>query len=153
MSHFEREASSCAQGFLGHVIARECSQEACRDGEARSGVGGGGGSPEGPLGAAVGDDVRPGASARTVLRLRRGEDLESVSRELGVTAARAAQWRDRFLVAGQAGRTSRATEAVDEDSRRLQAKVGERLMENEWLDATVDHLKAGGPWARRRSTR
>ena len=34
------------QGFLGHLIAREFSQEACRDGEARSGIGGGG-SPEG----------------------------------------------------------------------------------------------------------
>ena len=32
----------------------------------------------------------------TVLRLLRGEDLESVSRELGITAARAAQWRDQF---------------------------------------------------------
>ena len=30
------------QGFLGHLIARECSQEECRDGEARSGIGGGG---------------------------------------------------------------------------------------------------------------
>ena len=35
------------QGFLGHLIAREYSQEECRDGEARSGFGGGGGSPEG----------------------------------------------------------------------------------------------------------
>ena len=33
------------QGFLGHLIAREFSQEECRDGEARSGFGGGGGSP------------------------------------------------------------------------------------------------------------
>ena len=35
----------------------------------------------------------------TVLRLLRGEDLESVSRELGITAARASQWRDQFLAA------------------------------------------------------
>ena len=35
----------------------------------------------------------------TVLRLLRGENLESVSRELGITAARASQWRDQFLVA------------------------------------------------------
>ena len=44
----------------------------------------------------------------TVLRLLRDEDLESVSRELGITAARAAQWRDRFLVGGQASLKSRA---------------------------------------------
>ena len=35
------------QGFLGHLIAREYSQEECRNGEARSRCGGGGGSPEG----------------------------------------------------------------------------------------------------------
>ena len=34
-----------------------------------------------------------GRKRATVLRLRRGEDLESVSRELGITAARASQWR------------------------------------------------------------
>ena len=54
----------------------------------------------------------------TVLRLLRGEDPESVSRDLGVTAARASQWRDQFLVAGQAGLKSRATEAVDRSRRR-----------------------------------
>ena len=62
----------------------------------------------------------------TVLRLLRGEDLESVSRELGITAARAAQWRDQFLAAGQASLKSRAPDAWDEANRRLQAKIGER---------------------------
>jgi len=32
-----------------------------------------------------------------VLRLLRGEDLEFLSRELGVTAARLSQWREQFL--------------------------------------------------------
>ena len=36
-----------------------------------------------------------------VLRILRGEDLDSLSRELGVTAARLAEWRDAFLAAGQ----------------------------------------------------
>ena len=88
----------------------------------------------------------------TVLRLLRGEDLESVSRELGITAARASHWRDQFLAAGQAGLKSRAPDARDEE-QRLHAKVGELLMENELLYAKVDHLEAGGPLARRRSTR
>ena len=87
----------------------------------------------------------------TVLRLLRGEDLESVSRELGITAA--SQWRDQFLAAGQAGLKSRAPDARDEEHQRLHAKVGELLMENELLYAKVDHLEAGGPLARRRSTR
>ena len=89
----------------------------------------------------------------TVLRLLRGENLESVSRELGITAARASQWRDQFLAAGQAGLKSRAPDARDEEHQRRHAKVGERLMENELLYAKVDHLEAGGPLARRRSTR
>ena len=41
------DADPAPQGFLGHLIAREYSQEECRDGEVRSGFGGGGGSPEG----------------------------------------------------------------------------------------------------------
>ena len=41
----------------------------------------------------------------------------------------------------------------DDDHRRLQAKIGELLMETELLYAKVDQLEAGGPLARRRSTR
>ena len=88
-----------------------------------------------------------------MLRLLRGEDLESVSRELGITAARASQWRDQFVAVGQAGLKSRATEAGDDEHRRLRAKIGELVMENELLYAKVDQLEAGAPLARRRSTR
>ena len=59
----------------------------------------------------------------------------------------------QFLAAGQAGLKSRAPDARDEDHRRLQAKIGELLMETELLYAKVDQLEAGGPLARRRSTR
>ena len=45
------------------------------------------------------------------------------------------------------------TDARDEDHRRLQAKIGELLMETELLYAKVDQLEARGPLARRRSTR
>ena len=109
---------------------------------------------------ATGDTAGPGRSGRfsvgrkreVVLRLLRGEDLESVSRAVGITAARASQWRDRFLAAGQASLKSRA-DARNEDNRRLQAKIGELLMETELLYAKVDQLEAGGPLARRRSRR
>ena len=43
--------------------------------------------------------------------------------------------------------------ARDDDHRRLQAKLGELLMETELLYAKVDQLEAGSPLARRRSTR
>ena len=112
-----------------------------------------GGRPERPPGAAVGGRFSAGRKRETVLRLRRGEDLESVSRELGITAARASRWRDQFRAAGQAGLKSRAPDARDDDHRRLQAKIGELLMETELLYAKVDQLEAGSPLARRRSTR
>ena len=102
-------------------------------------------------GAAAERDRKGRFSARrkraTVLRLLRGEDLESVSRELGITAARASQWRDRFLAAGQAGLKSRATEAGDHDHRRLQAKIGELLMETELLYAKVDQTGGRPPFS------
>ena len=84
---------------------------------------------------ATGDAAGPGRGGRlsvgrkreVVLRLLRGEDLESVSRAVGITAARASQWRDRFLAAGQASLKSRAPDARNEDDRRLQATIGELL--------------------------
>ena len=91
-----------------------------------------------------------GRKREVVMRLLRGEDLESVSRAVGITAARASHWRAQFLAAGQAGLKSRATDARDEDHRRLQAKIGELLMETELLYAKVDQLEASGPLARRR---
>ena len=94
-----------------------------------------------------------GRKREVVMRLLRGEDLESVLRAVGITAARASHWRAQFLAAGQAGLKSRAPDARDEDHRRLQAKIGELLMETELLYAKVDQLEAGGPLARRRSTR
>ena len=91
-----------------------------------------------------------GRKREVVMRLLRGEDLESVSRAVGITAARASHWRAQFLAAGQAGLKSRATDARDEDHRRLQAKIGELLMETELLYAKVDQLEASGPLAGRR---
>ena len=89
-----------------------------------------------------------GRKREVVMRLLRGEDLESVSRAVGITAARASHWRAQFLAAGQAGLKSRAPDARDEDHRRLQAKIGELLMETELLYAKVDQLEAGGPLGR-----
>ena len=43
-----------------------------------------------------------GRKREVVMRLLRGEDLESVSRAVGITAARASHWRAQFLAAGQA---------------------------------------------------
>ena len=68
-----------------------------------------------------------------VLRLLHGEELDALSRELGVTGATLAQWRERFLAAGQASLKSRPADDRDEEIHRLQAKVGAITMDNELL--------------------
>ncbi len=107
----------------------------------------------GAAGRARGGRFSVGRKSDAVMRLLRGEDLETVSRELVVTAARVSQWRDQFLAAGQAGLKSREPDARDEENHRLQAKIGELLMETELLYAKVDQLEAGSPLAQRRSKR
>ena len=86
-----------------------------------------------------------------VLRLLRGEDLELVSRELGVPAAEVSAWRDAFLAAGEASLKTRPADGRDVEIGRLQAKVGELTMANELLDAKIDRLETHRPLARRRS--
>jgi transposase-like protein len=88
-----------------------------------------------------------------VLRLLRGEDLETVSRSLGVTAATLTTWRDAFLAAGEASLSTRPTDGEGLESARLKAKLGEMLLERELLEAKIAALeaRAPGPLARRRS--
>jgi transposase len=62
---------------------------------------------DGP-GLGRGGRMSAGRERAAVLRPVRGEDLELVSRELGVTAARLSQWRDTFLAAGEAAFWPRA---------------------------------------------
>lgn len=78
--------------------------------------------------------------AEIVLRLLKGEDLDALSRELGLTAARLAQWRDAFLAAGQAGLKSRERDERDAEIARLRAKLGELMMEKELLEAFLERV-------------
>jgi transposase len=86
-----------------------------------------------------------------VLRLLRGEDLETVSRGLGVTAATLTQWRDAFLAAGEASLSTRPKDGEEFESERLKAKLGEMLLDRELLEAKIAILENGRPLARRRS--
>jgi transposase len=90
-----------------------------------------------------------------VLRLLRGEDLETVSRALGVTAATLSGWRDAFLAAGEASLATRPTDGEALESGRLKARLGEMLLERELLEAKIAALEARGPGplVRRRSRR
>ena len=84
--------------------------------------------------------------SEAVLRLLRGEELDALSRELGVTAATLSQWRERLLAAGRASLTSRPADERDEEIHRLQAKVGEITMANELLLQRAHQLEAGLPF-------
>ena len=88
-----------------------------------------------------------------VLCLLRGEDLELLSRALGVTAAELSRWRDQFLAAGEVSLKSRTADARDAEIDRLQAKVGALTMTTELLEAKIERLEAPRPLARRRSRR
>lgn len=86
-----------------------------------------------------------------VLRLLRGEDIETLSRELGVTAATLSGWRDQFLASGTAGLKARETDVGDEETQRLKSLVADLSMSNELLREKIHHLEAGRPLAWRRS--
>lgn len=85
-----------------------------------------------------------------VLRLLRGEDLETVSRSLGVTAATLTTWRDGFLAAGEAALTSRPSDGETLESEHLKARLGEMLLRNELLEQKIISLEGGFPLARKR---
>jgi hypothetical protein len=78
--------------------------------------------------------------AEVVLRMLKGESLDALSRELGITAARLAQWRDTGLAALQGGLKSRDGDERDAEIARLRAKVGELMMDNELYRAFVERV-------------
>jgi transposase len=88
-----------------------------------------------------------------VLRLLRGEDLETVSRSLGVTAATLTAWREAFLAAGEAALVTRPESGGALESERLKAKLGEVMIERDLLHEKIALLESGRPLARRRLRR
>jgi len=85
-----------------------------------------------------------------VLRLLRGEDLELVSRSLGVTAATLTGWRDAFLAAGEAALTTQPITGEALESDRLKARLGAALIERDLLNEKIAILEANRPLVRRK---
>ena len=85
-----------------------------------------------------------GRKREVVMRLLRGEDLESVSRAVGITAARASHWRAQFLAAGQAGLKSPRTGC---SGRRPSSAAGQ---DRRAADGDRVTVRAGGPAGGRR---
>ena len=79
-----------------------------------------------------------GRKREVVLRLLRGEDLESVSRAVGITAARASHWRAQFLAAGQAGLKNDGPPSDRQGRRRRLLPHGGRGLRHAW------HLRGCG---------
>jgi len=113
---------------------------------------GGAERPEESGAAAPGRGGRMSRQRKTaaVLRLLRGEDLETVSRSLGVTAATLTGWRDAFLAAGEAALASRPESGEALENDRLKAKLGEVLIERDLLHEKIAVLECGRPLALRR---
>ncbi len=104
----------------------------------------------GTVGPGRGGRMSRRRKAAAVTRLLRGEDLETVSRALGVTAATLTAWRDAFLAAGEAALATRSGSGEELASERLKAKLGEALIERDLLHEKIAALEAGRPLARRR---
>lgn len=64
-----------------------------------------------------------------VLRLLKGESIETVSQELGVTVRRIEQWRDRFVEAGSAELARRESDS----QRSWAAKHSRSIWQWTWL--------------------
>jgi transposase len=107
--------------------------------------------PQGSGAAAPGRGGRMSRQRKTVavLRLLRGEDLELVSRSLGVTAATLTNWRDTFLAAGEAALTTKPTTGEELENDRLKARLGTALIERDLLSEKIAILETGRPLARR----
>jgi len=78
-----------------------------------------------------------------VLRLLRGEDLETLSRELGVTAVTLSGWRDQFLDGGAANLKARGADVDNEETQRLKSLVADLSMSNELLREKIHRMEAG----------
>ena len=98
----------------------------------------------------VGGRMSRQRKSAAVLRLLRGEDLETVSRGLGVTVATLTGWREAFLAAGEAALTSRQVTGEELESHRLKARLGAALIERDLLNEKIAILEANRPLARRR---
>jgi transposase-like protein len=86
-----------------------------------------------------------------VLRLLRGEPLETLSRELGVEAHRLAAWRDDFLEGGKEALKGQRPDRSPDDRalRQAERKVGQLTMENEILRAAAEKRGLQIPPAKR----
>jgi transposase len=86
-----------------------------------------------------------------VLRMFRGESLDSLSREFGVEIYRIEEWRDRALSGMETGLKSRQGDPVQAELDTAMKRIDELAMENELLYERC--RKGNGPFPKGRSRR
>ena len=91
--------------------------------------------------------------AEVVVRLRRGEALDLLSREVGIPAARMVTWREAFLDAGQEALKKHPLDSRDRELGRLREKLGESTMDIELLREKIGRLETNRPLPYRRARR
>jgi transposase len=121
--------------FLGHPVSGRDPQKGDDDDRDDEGCSG-----SGPPWAHVAPAQTRGGFAPVA-----GEDLDTVSRSLGVTAATLSTWRDAFLTAGEASLATRPATGEALETERLKARLGEMLLERELLEAKIAGLESDRP--------
>ena len=91
-----------------------------------------------------------GRKQEVVLRLLRGEPVDTVSREVSVPIYKLEQWRDRALAGIDAGLKERENDPLEKQLDEANRRIGELVMEVEILQK---QRRAKRPLVGRRSSR
>ncbi len=90
-----------------------------------------------------------------VLRLLRGESLDTLSRETEQPAAVLSAWREEFLEGGLAALKRRTEDpkaaALEKELGRAKRLVGELMMDKELLEMRIARFEGELPFPKRRS--
>lgn len=88
--------------------------------------------------------------AEVVLRLFRGENIDEVSRAVGIATHRLHEWREEALLNLEEGFKQRVDDLKDQQLSRAKERIGELSMEVELLK---ERVAKKGPLVLRRSKR
>jgi hypothetical protein len=105
-------------------------------------------APPKPAPLAPGQRWSVARKREVVLRLLRGENVDLLSRELGLPIFKLEQWRQKADAALDSALKERQAEAANAELAAAMQRIGELSMENELLRAKMERP---GPLARRRS--
>lgn len=84
-----------------------------------------------------------GLKERGVLRLLKGEDMELVSREMGVAMHELSRWRDKYMLAGRENLKAHPKDPLNAEVEQRDRLIAKLALENEILKkaraVTVSH--------------